>query len=94
MAGKLAESWIKLDLKVNSKLALKADQQSTKGSLTSWPTVTQSCTEVNRKSIKVGFGSWSKVGSKSWAKVNQRYLTKLIKSWSEAVPKVNKSITS
>ena len=71
MAGKLAGSWINLDLKVNSKLALNIDQKLTKVSLQSWLKVNQSRTKVNRKLIKVGFGSWSKVGSKSWPKVNQ-----------------------
>ena len=80
MAGKLTESWIKLDLKVNSKLALNVDQKLTKGSLTNWPTVNQSCTKVNRKLIKGGFESWSKVGSKSWPNNNQSHLKKLIKS--------------
>ena len=55
-----------MDLKVDSKLALKIKQKLTKGSLQSWPTVNQSCTKVNRKLIRVGFESWSKVGSKSW----------------------------
>ena len=71
MAGKLAGSCIKLDLKVNSKLALNVDQQLTKVSLQSWLKVNQSCTKVNRKLIQVCFGSWSKVGSNSWPKVNQ-----------------------
>ena len=71
MAGKLSRSWIKLDLKGNSKLALKVDQKLTKVSLQSWLTVNQSCTKVYRKLIKIGFGSWSKVGSKNWPKVNQ-----------------------
>ena len=67
----LAGSWIKLDLKVNSKLALTVDKHLTKVSLQSWLKVNQSCTKVNRKLMKVGFGSWSKVGSKSWPKANQ-----------------------
>ena len=72
MAGKLAESWIKFDRTVASKLALKVDQQLIKGSLWSWSKVDQSCTKVNRKLIQVGFGSWSNVGSQSWPKDNQR----------------------
>ena len=87
LAGKLAGCWIKLDLKVNVKLALKVDQQLTKGSLKGWPKVNPSCTQVNKRLIKVGFGSWSKAGSKSWPRVNQSYLTKLINSWSKAVQK-------
>ena len=67
----MAGNWIKLDLKVNSKLALQVDKKLTKVSLQSWLKVNQSCTQVNRKLTKVGFGSWSKVGSKSWPKVNQ-----------------------
>ena len=67
----MAGSWIQMDLKVNSKLALKVDKKLTKVSLQSWLTINQSCTKVNRKLIKVCFGSWSKVGSKSWPTVNQ-----------------------
>ena len=78
MAGKLAESWIKLDLKVNLKMVLKVDQELTKGSLKSWLKVTQSCTKVNRKLMRVGFESWSKLA----LKVDQ-ILTKVIsQSWS------------
>ena len=70
MAEQLADSWIRLDLKVDSTFALKIDKTLTKDSLQLLPNVNQRCTQVHRKLIKVGLRSWSKVGSESWPTVS------------------------